>query len=346
MALCGALAYILAFLPQSQEYLALIRETASHGLTVELGFKYFVNVTYYLLFCFLMGKSFQDNVTNNAYVALSTAKRFIFSLVFFVLFALPVLVVLHAMLDGHKVTLQNLVAIGIALLVLLGVVMISLKMSGLTCTRCRRAPARYIRSHSLWVCVLLLTFLFAANSFDIVRGSRLFGTIGIITGTLAFLQGALFVLAHYWKRGYPVLSIFVTALLVGHLISHFTGPRYLDTASSAPKSVPATSAGFQQWLNVRRDQIVNYGTVHPGRKYPVFVVAAQGGGYYAAYHSGLFLARLEDRCPSFADHTFAVSSVSGGSLGAAVFAEGMRLQSQHKVRAHDETPCAEGALAA
>src|SRR5262249_28118032 len=38
----------------------------------------------------------------------------------------------------------------------------------------------------------------------------------------------------------------------------------------------------------------------------------------------LSLARLTDHCPEFAHHLFAISSVSGGSLGAAVYAELVR----------------------
>jgi hypothetical protein len=49
-------------------------------------------------------------------------------------------------------------------------------------------------------------------------------------------------------------------------------------------------------------------------------VAAQGGGIYAAYHTAILLSRIEDYCPEFRNHLFAISSVSGGSLGAAVFA--------------------------
>ncbi len=54
-------------------------------------------------------------------------------------------------------------------------------------------------------------------------------------------------------------------------------------------------------------------------RYPVYIVAAEGGGISAAYHVAAVLARLQDRCPNFAQHVFAISSVSGGSLGAAVF---------------------------
>ena len=54
-------------------------------------------------------------------------------------------------------------------------------------------------------------------------------------------------------------------------------------------------------------------------KYAVFVVAAEGGGIYAASAASVFLAKLEDSQPDFAEHVFAISGVSGGSIGAAIF---------------------------
>lgn len=69
---------------------------------------------------------------------------------------------------------------------------------------------------------------------------------------------------------------------------------------------------------------------------PVFIVATEGGGIRAAYWTALVLAALEDQSldqrkawsethpgqpppPDFVSHLFAVSGVSGGSLGAVVF---------------------------
>ncbi len=52
---------------------------------------------------------------------------------------------------------------------------------------------------------------------------------------------------------------------------------------------------------------------------PVFVVATEGGGIRAAYWTAAVLAAIEDKAPAFSDHLFAISSVSGGSLGGAVF---------------------------
>ncbi len=53
--------------------------------------------------------------------------------------------------------------------------------------------------------------------------------------------------------------------------------------------------------------------------YPIFLVATEGGGMRAAYFTATVLAALQDRCPAFAQHTLAISGVSGGSLGASVF---------------------------
>ena len=60
--------------------------------------------------------------------------------------------------------------------------------------------------------------------------------------------------------------------------------------------------------------------VWQGRSEPtVRLVAAQGGGLYAAYHTAYYLAARADEDPNFAESVFAISGVSGGSVGAAVF---------------------------
>jgi hypothetical protein len=53
--------------------------------------------------------------------------------------------------------------------------------------------------------------------------------------------------------------------------------------------------------------------------HPLFIVATEGGGVRAAYWTATVLGSIQDADPSFADHIFAISGVSGGSLGAAVF---------------------------
>ena len=59
----------------------------------------------------------------------------------------------------------------------------------------------------------------------------------------------------------------------------------------------------------------------------MFLVTAKGGGIRAAYWTAALLTALQDANPEFADHVFAVSGVSGGSVGAGVFA-GLLAQSR------------------
>ena len=82
-----------------------------------------------------------------------------------------------------------------------------------------------------------------------------------------------------------------------------------------PEETTAKAGGdlavtFHGWLAERRTG---------SSRYPVFVVAAQGGGIYAASTAGTFLATMQDHCPAFARHVFAISAVSGGSIGASLF---------------------------
>jgi hypothetical protein len=60
-------------------------------------------------------------------------------------------------------------------------------------------------------------------------------------------------------------------------------------------------------------------TEAPGEAKPLYIVATSGGGIRAAFWTACVLSRIQDEDPQFAEHLFAISSVSGGSLGGAVF---------------------------
>jgi hypothetical protein len=71
----------------------------------------------------------------------------------------------------------------------------------------------------------------------------------------------------------------------------------------------ATGAGKADWQKLQAQNA----------DYPVFVVAAEGGGIYAADAVTSFLSTMQDMCPSFSQHVFAISGVSGGAVGSALF---------------------------
>src|SRR5262249_15240194 len=88
------------------------------------------------------------------------------------------------------------------------------------------------------------------------------------------------------------------------------------TAEQIPGSISLEKA-FDHWLHPR--QRTWSGKTTGVGPYPVYVIAARGGGIYAAAHTASLLSTLADLYPTFVDHIFAISAVSGGSLGAGIF---------------------------
>lgn len=134
------------------------------------------------------------------------------------------------------------------------------------------------------------------------------------------------------KRHYPLILLLAAASLVfasldlndNHRIaSELARPTKWESRSPAQwlggpaYRLPFLEEEFAEWFERRP---IEEKARFADRPYPVFIVAAEGGGAYAAVQTGVFLARLFDQCPALAHHVFAVSGVSGGSVGAAAFA--------------------------
>ena len=123
----------------------------------------------------------------------------------------------------------------------------------------------------------------------------------------------------------PVIALFfgfIVLLATFDLNDNHAIPRQ---EAPALQPVRPVVGAFNEWLGNRleRWEELRQGA-KPGAKHPVYIVAAQGGGAYAALHAALFLAQAQDEYPDFADHVFAISGVSGGSVGGAVFASLVR----------------------
>ncbi|MDJ0708471.1 MAG: hypothetical protein QNJ46_34815, partial [Leptolyngbyaceae cyanobacterium MO_188.B28] len=84
---------------------------------------------------------------------------------------------------------------------------------------------------------------------------------------------------------------------------------------NSTSELPNLTQSFEKWLSSRSD-LDKYPS---GKPYPVYIASAQGGGIYAAYNAAMTFAKLTDEIPSFPQHVFTISGVSGGSLGASVF---------------------------
>lgn len=94
-----------------------------------------------------------------------------------------------------------------------------------------------------------------------------------------------------------------------------------------PDATTEVGRSFGQWFRSRADSDYYAKSNEP---YPVFIVAAAGGGAYAAHYTATFLARMQDSCPNFAQHVFAISGVSGGGIGASLFAGLAKLKARNQ----------------
>jgi hypothetical protein len=173
----------------------------------------------------------------------------------------------------------------------------------------------------------------------VIGAARFIGGLGIIFLFLVIVLCLLHVFVAHRRMMAAIAGWSALAILMANAMPFGNAPREFRLLSSSsedraagskPETVEETlkrrqissvAESFAQWLE-NRPSFKRADSAEG--KYPVFIVAAQGGGQYAAYHTALVLARLYDQCPKLKDHVFAISSVSGGSVGAATISELLR----------------------
>ncbi len=98
--------------------------------------------------------------------------------------------------------------------------------------------------------------------------------------------------------------------------AHTPAPAELKTRS--PLGDQSLDEYFKAWFKDLADRQPSN-----ARPIPVFIVSAEGGGLRAAYWTAMALAQMEDDTANnplpFSRHVIAISGVSGGSVGAALF---------------------------
>ncbi len=117
-------------------------------------------------------------------------------------------------------------------------------------------------------------------------------------------------------RPLPVFSALIAALVGFGLINDNHPVRQLGRLPMPAPREPSLHAYIGDWLAASGDRCPEA----EGRPQPLILVAAEGGGIRAAYWTASVLSALQDRYPCFASGVAALSGVSGGSVGSAVFA--------------------------
>jgi hypothetical protein len=183
----------------------------------------------------------------------------------------------------------------------------------------RSANAVYFRPFRFFaLTVIAITLLTTAFIWFPDTLAQFVGTIGVIA---LFTISVVAVTIHFSlltiEQGVPYIPLVFGTLFGLTALSgcddHGLRPAVVDLAGDTRLSA---QDAFRGWLRqpARMADAARLG------EYPVFIVTAQGGGIYAAQNAARFLAKIQDLCPSFRQHLFAISAVSGGSVGAATFA--------------------------
>lgn len=182
------------------------------------------------------------------------------------------------------------------------------------------APSRQVRRFSdlgratlvaasiMLIASLLLFILFAIDPVSIPQWLGM-GTILFLAAASWVSLGSLLVyLGGRWQ--FPVITIFLAAAM---LFSFWNDNHIIRTVPPQEVNRLDVIQSFRAWYALAEK---NDGA---GAMHPLFVVASEGGGIRAAYWTAAVLGELQDKNPNFASHLFAISGVSGGSLGAVVF---------------------------
>ncbi len=187
---------------------------------------------------------------------------------------------------------------------------------------------------------LLVVFLVAP-----VAAPTSIGPLGIIffamASWIAFGSAGLIYPSHHYR----LPSLFLPLIAAVTVFSLWNDNHQVRTVAGDGDAWERESVArhVDSWFAERRPRIETYGRA--GVPYPVFVVAAEGGGIRAAYWTASVLASLEDAYPGFGCHVFAMSGASGGSLGAAVFSALIAEQVEESSYRCDE-PAGDSALMA
>jgi hypothetical protein len=214
----------------------------------------------------------------------------------------------------------------------------------------------------LYIVGFMLPFLFQHLSANQIP--EYVGSLGLLFwGLSMILVVASIVFRFSLVSGVPVLSLLLIVSYVVNinrindnhtvrLMPDMPERNFNKRPVAAPRSyLPSLKRSFYNWLASKEPGAINprYEIIQKkckpptGRNrddcenpYPVYVVSSQGGGIYAAYHAAKALHVINTVIPEFRNHLFAISSVSGGSIGSAIFVNSLSCKPEERSDAVDQ----------
>jgi hypothetical protein len=162
----------------------------------------------------------------------------------------------------------------------------------------------------IWLSVLVTLVLFGWIIVDPIGLTAFIATPTVILFCSAIwvFAGTMLVISASRIR----LPLFTALLLLLLLSSRSNDNHRVRPIGKAPPR-PDLAQATRSWISWMDAHYPDEG------RHPLFLVATEGGGLRAAYWTAAILSEIQKQFPAFSDHCFAISGVSGGSLGAAVF---------------------------
>ena len=183
-----------------------------------------------------------------------------------------------------------------------------------------------------------------ADPVQVARNTDVIALVLVWAGT--WLPLGSFVTYFANRTGVPLLALLVGCAVVfsawndNHEIRHVDGQTGAVQSGLEPAARPVVAAAVNDWLTEQPD-------TGPA---PMVVVATAGGGVRAAYWTATVLGSLHEQAESrgidFGNQLFAVSGVSGGSVGAAVYRATLdaRQAAQTELACGTVLPCVQSVL--
>ena len=143
------------------------------------------------------------------------------------------------------------------------------------------------------------------------------GTLIVVFSAFALLVAAGSMLTFLSNRArFPFDMVAATWAIVLSFCpwtdNHGTRVLEPEELSMKPSERPSLEKAFENWRTA-------LGSGTHEQTPPFVIVATAGGGLRAAYWTAVVLGAIEEKVPEFHKYVFAISGVSGGSFGAAVF---------------------------
>jgi len=170
-----------------------------------------------------------------------------------------------------------------------------------------------MREFALWFALLnialQLLLFFGAWFWPVALGGLLGALLLLLLWGGSWLPIGSFLTYQADRHGWPLLTGLLGAALLFSLWNDNHEIRAIDARVDVSQR-PDLASALLQWRAQFADD---------REPVPFVVVAAAGGGIRAAYWTATVLGELQDRVERFDRRLFAISGVSGGSVGAAVY---------------------------